>query len=113
MPWSHYSRSDVEQEVHNVPVLHHVLLALGAHLARLLGPLLALEGDEVVEGDRLGADEAAFAIGVDHTGGLGRGVALVDGPGTDFLDAGGEVGLQTQEVVAGTDEAVKARLLQT
>ena len=32
----------------------------------------------------------------------------MDGPGADFLDAGGEVGLKAQEVVAGADEAVEA-----
>jgi hypothetical protein len=48
----------VEQEVQHVAVLDHVFLAFRAHLARLPWRLLALAGDEVVEGDGLGADEA-------------------------------------------------------
>ena len=62
---------DVEAEVDHVAVLDHVLLALGAQLAGLLGPLLALAGDEVVVGDDLGADEAALEVGVDDPGRLG------------------------------------------
>ena len=42
-------RSDVEQEVHHVAVLHDVLLAFQPHLAGLLRALLALAGDVVVE----------------------------------------------------------------
>ena len=63
----------------NSVVPSDVLLAFGAHLARVLRALFAREGDEVVEGDGLGADEAALEIGVDHAGRLGRGVADVDG----------------------------------
>ena len=84
--------SDIEQEVQHVAVLDDVVLAFGTHLAGFLGALFALVLDEVVEGDGLGADEAAFEVGMD--------------------DAGGEVGLQAQEVVAGADEAVEARLFE-
>ena len=63
--------SDVEQEVHHVAILDDIFLAFGAHLARVLGALLALEGDEVVEGDGLGADEAALEVAVDDACGLG------------------------------------------
>jgi hypothetical protein len=38
------SESDVEQEVQHVAVLDHVFLAFGAHLAGILGALLALVG---------------------------------------------------------------------
>src|SRR5256885_9984975 len=40
--------------------------ALEAHLAGILGALLAAAGDEVVIGDDLGGDEAALEVGVDH-----------------------------------------------
>src|SRR5690606_14704605 len=55
--------SDVEQEVQHVAVLNHVILAFGAHLARFLGALFALVGDEVVVGDGLGTNEAALEVG--------------------------------------------------
>src|SRR6218665_1304868 len=68
-------RSDVEEEVEHVAVLDPVVLAFGAHLARVPGALLALAGNEVVEGNGLGADEAALEVAVDHAGGLGCGGA--------------------------------------
>ncbi len=64
--------SDVEPEVDDVAVPDHIVLALGAELPGLLGPLLALAGDEVLVGDHLGADEAPLEVGVDDPGGLGR-----------------------------------------
>ena len=54
--------------------------------------------------DDFGGDEAAFEIGVDDTGGGGSFVARGDGPSAGFLDAGGEVGAESQEVIDGTDE---------
>ena len=60
-------------------------LAFGAHLAGFLGALFALVGDVVLVGDGLRADEAAFEVGVDHAGGLGRGGADRHGPGAHFL----------------------------
>src|SRR3990167_8782338 len=56
-------RSDVEQEIQHIAVLDDVLLAFGAHLAGVLRALLALVGNEVVEGDGLRADEAALEVG--------------------------------------------------
>src|SRR5574343_1471990 len=81
--------SDVEQEVHHVAILDDVFLAFGPHLASILGPLFALVLDEILERDGLRAADAAFAVAVDHAGGLRGGVANVDGPGAHFLDAGG------------------------
>ena len=95
---------DVEQEIQHVAVLDDVFLAFDAHLAGFLGAGFALAGDEVVVGDGLGADEAALEVGVDDAGRLRRGVAAVDGPGAHFLHAGGEVGLQAEQVVAGADQ---------
>ena len=48
---------DVEQEVQHVAILDRVLLALGAHPGRLPGARLTLAGNELGEGDGLGADE--------------------------------------------------------
>src|SRR3990167_11031477 len=99
-------RSDVEQEVQHVAVLDHVLLAFRTHLAGLFRACFTLVLDEVLEGDGLGADEAPLEIGVDDAGGLGGRVTDADGPGAHFLDPGREVGLQAQQLEAGTDEAV-------
>jgi len=79
------SCSDVKEEVQNVAILDHVFLAFGAHLASVLGTLLALVGNEVLEGNGLRPDEAALEIAVDHASCLGCGVADVDGPGAHLL----------------------------
>ena len=48
----------------DVAVLHLIALALGAHLARLLGRGLPAETVEIRIGDRLRPDEAALEIAV-------------------------------------------------
>src|SRR6187402_2170902 len=105
-------RSDVEAEVQHVAFLHQVFLAFQPQAAGFLGALLALELDEVVEGDRFGTDEAALEVGVDDGGGLRRGGARADLPGAHFLLTRGEVGLQAEQAVAGTNDAVEARLVE-
>ena len=94
----------------DVAVLDDIVLALGAHPARLLGAGLAAVADEILIGDGLGADEAALEIGVDDAGGLGRLGAFLDRPGARFLGAGGEEGDQMEQVVAGADDAGEAGL---
>src|SRR5258708_15962131 len=87
---------DVEAEVDHVAVAHRVVLAFQTKFACLLGAELALEGDEVVVGGDLGADEAALEIGMDDTGCLRRRGACTHRPGTHFLRPAGEKGLQSQ-----------------
>ena len=103
--------SHVEAELHHVAVLHHVVLALHAGLARRAGLGDRARLDQVVEGDDLGLDEALLEVGVDDTGRLGGGGALLDGPGAGFLGAGREVGLQAQGVEADAGEGGEAGLL--
>ena len=103
--------SDVEAELHHVPVLHHVVLALHAGLALRAGLGDRAGLDQVVEGDDLGLDEALLEVGVDDTGGLGGGGALLDGPGAGLLGAGRQVGLQAEGVEADAGEGGEAGLL--
>src|SRR5262249_50029068 len=92
--------SDVEAELHHVAVLHDVLLALHAGLALGAGLGDGAALDQVAEGDDLRLDEALLEVGVDDTGGLGGGGALLDRPGAGFLRAGREVRLQAEGVEA-------------
>src|SRR3546814_16267748 len=62
--------------------------------------------------DGLGADEAAFEVGVDDAGGLRRLGALLDRPGPRFLRPRREEGDEVEELVAGADDAGKAGFLQ-
>ena len=103
--------SDVEAELHHVAVGHHVVLALDAGLAGGARGGDGAGGDEVVERDDLGLDEALLEVGVDHAGGLRGGPALVDRPGARLLGAGGQVGLQAERVEADAGELVQAGLL--
>ena len=59
-------------EMHDVAVLHDVVLAFEPQLAGIARAGLAAAGDIVVIGDGFGADEAAFEIAVNDAGGLRR-----------------------------------------
>ena len=96
--------SDVEAELDDVAVFDGVFLAFDADFAGDFGGGFGAGGDEVVVVDDFGGDEAAFEIRVDDAGGCGGFVAGDDGPGAGFLDAGGEVGAESQEVIDATDE---------
>ncbi len=50
---------------------------------------------------------------MDHRGGFGRGVAVVDGPRTNFLLSRREVGLEAKQLVAGANETVESRRLES
>ncbi len=67
--------------------------------------------DQIVVSDGFGFDKAALEIGVDDAGGLGRGVAGVDGPGADFFFAGGEIGAQAEQVISRADQRADAAFL--
>src|SRR5690606_26595469 len=104
--------SDVETEVQHVAFLDDVVLAFQSQTAGFLGALLALEVDEVVIADGFGADEATFEIGMDDARRLRCGGTGAQLPGADFLHACGEVGLQAEQLVAGADHPVQARLVE-
>ena len=80
-------------ELHDVTVVHHIVLAFHADLAGGLRGGHGASFDQVVVGDDLGLDEALLEVRVDDAGGLVGGVALVDRPGARFLLACGQVGL--------------------
>ena len=88
------ARSRVEPELDDVAVLDDVVLALDAEFAGLAGLGVGAGGNEVVEGDHLGGDEAALEIGVDHPGGRRALGAGGDRPGARLLVVGGEEGAQ-------------------
>ena len=69
--FSMYGKSDVEQEIQHITIFHHIFLAYSAHFAGFFGALLTFIGNEIIKGDGLGADEAFFEVGVNHTSGLG------------------------------------------
>ena len=56
--------------MNHIAILHHIFLAFGAHFARFFGFGFAAQRDKVVIRNHLGADKAAFKIGVDNASGL-------------------------------------------
>src|SRR5207237_10089600 len=99
--------SNIKAEMHDVAVLDDVIGAFEAHLAGILGALLAATGDEIGIGDRLGADKALLEIAVDDAGGLRRLGAARDRPGARLLWARREKGDQIEERVSGADHLVE------
>src|SRR4051812_13103045 len=85
--------SDVEAELHDVAVLHDVVLALYAHPAVRAGLRHRAGLDELVERDDLRLDEAALEVGVDDAGRLRGGRTDRDRPGPRLLGPGRQVGL--------------------
>ena len=55
----------------------------------------------------MGPNEAPLEIGVDHPRCLGGRHAGLDGPGTGFLLAGGEVGAKPQQGIGGTNQTLQ------
>src|SRR5579859_1184449 len=99
--------SDVETEVHDVAVLDGVFFPFDAEFSVVAGGGFRTKFDEVRVGDDLGLYEAFFEVGVDDAGGLWGFPAFVDGPGADFLYAGGEVGGEVEQAVYAADEFVE------
>ena len=66
---------------------------------------------QVVEADDLRLDEPPLEVGVDDTGGLGGGVADVDGPRPRLLGPGGEERLQPEGGEAHVHQLLQPRLL--
>ena len=95
------ARLDIESEMDNVAVLHDVFLALQPPAPGVFCALLALVLNELVITNDFGADKALLEVGVDDRCCFGGGGADFHGPGAHFLHTGGEVGLQTEQVVSG------------
>ena len=57
--------------MHDVAVLHDIILAFEPHLAGIAGAGLTAAGHIILVGDRLGADEAALEIAMDDAAACG------------------------------------------
>src|SRR5260370_24417545 len=102
--------SDVEAEVKNVAILDEVFLALGPHLAGLLGGLFAAAGYEILVGNGLGPDETVFEIRMDDAGRF-RGLGPAShGPGAGFLGPHSEAPNEGDRALAGAEYPGPSRL---
>ena len=91
--------------------MHHVFLALDAHLASGLRGGHRTGLDQVDKMHHLGLDEALLEVGVDHARGLGRCGTLADGPRARLLGARRQVGLQSKRVEADASKLIEPGLV--
>lgn len=102
------SQLHIEEEVQYVALLDDVLFSFGADFPFGFSGGHVSVIDEVLVCDGFGADEAFFKVGVDDGGGLGGFHAFGDGPGAGFLGAGGEIGLEAEEVICVADQVLES-----
>ena len=109
-PW--LERLYIEAEMHDVTVLHHVLLAFHPEFSCFLYLLFGLVQKKVFTIEHLCLDEALFEVRMDDTGGLGGLVACMECPRTVFIRAGSKEGTHSQRMVGTADELVQPGFLQ-
>ena len=97
--YNEFRKSDVESEVHDVSVLHHVFFAFHAQLSGFAYGGLAAILNEIFVLDNLGADESLFKVGVDNSGTLRSFPAFLVGPCSHFHISGGDEAFQVQQLV--------------
>ena len=102
---------NVEAEFNDIAILHDVFLAFDAEFGLFLRFGHGTAGNQILVRNDLGGNEAALEVSVDDTGRAGGFVAGVDGPGSGFLDTGGEVGSQPEQVIHRADEVAHAGVL--
>src|SRR5574344_206792 len=103
---------DVEQEMHDVAILDHIILPLDPHLPGGSHGRLRLQGGEILIFDNLCADKALLKIRVDDTGRLWSLVTFVDGPCPAFIRTSREKGLKSQQMVGALNETYNSGLLK-
>ena len=98
--------------MHNVAVLHHIVLPLYGYLARFAAFGFGSQGHVVVVLDHLGTYETPLKVGVYDACRLGSFHAFLESPRAALLGARSQEGLQIQQTVGGLDEAAHAALLE-
>ena len=99
--------------MHDITVLHDVILTFDAHLAGFANGCFRAIADVIVVLDDLSTDETLLEVGVNDAGTLWSLPATLVGPSLYFHLSGRDKGLEIQQFVGLFDEAVDATLLQT
>ena len=99
--------------MHDVAILHQILLTFHTQLASLAHSSLAAILDVVVVLDDLGTDESLLEVGMDHTGTLWSLPALAVSPCLHLHRTSGDECLKVEQRIDGLDEAVASALLQS
>src|SRR4051794_274632 len=101
--------SDVEADVQDVTVLHHIGLAFELLLACARDLRVGTKLYQVVPADHLAADEAARDVRVDRRRRIERRLAAAERPCTGLLLAGGEEGDQVECLGEPADDFTERR----
>src|ERR1700680_1232574 len=104
--------SDIESNVNDIAVAHHVIATLEPLLAALPQAGVRPGSEQFLGVGHLGADESAGEIGVDAGGRVQRGLALAQIPGAHLGIAGGEERDQPEQAECAPRHPVQARLLE-
>jgi len=99
--------------MHDVPILHHILLAFHPELSCFLDFLLGLVQKEVLTVVHLRLDEAFLKVRVDDSGSLGCLVPCAERPRPVLIGTCGKEGAHPKRMIGTADELVQARLLQS
>ena len=106
--YNEFCKSDVEPEVHDISILHHVFFAFHAQLSGFAYGGLAAILDEVFVLDNFGTDESFFKVGMDNSGALRSFPAFLVGLCSHFHFSGGDEGFQIQQLVGRFNQAAYA-----
>src|SRR5450755_90196 len=91
--------SDVESNVDDIAVTHHVIPAFESLLPPFAQHVVRARVEQLLGVGHLGADEAASNVRMDARGGVERGLPLTEIPGAHLGIAGGEEGDELQQAV--------------
>src|SRR5207248_10274051 len=94
----------IESDQSHISILHDVLFSFAAHLPGRTRRLLAAAGDVIVIPNCLRANEAAFKIAVNLSGGLRCGLTAMQCPGSRFLRPGRKKRLEIEKLVRRAHE---------
>jgi len=95
---------DIELEVHNIAVLHNIVLAFLAQLARRAAACFPAKFVIISKAGSLRFDKSALEVCVDHTCCLRRLGTNRHGPGARLVFATREKALQTEQVIGLTHQ---------
>ena len=105
--------SDIEPEVHNVSILHHIVFALDTQFSGLAHGSFRTVSKVIFIFNHFGSDESFLKVGVDNACTLRSLPASMVSPGLDFHLAGGDKRLEVEQRIGLFDESIHAAFLQS
>ena len=98
--------------MHDVAILHHIILSFNIQLTSLTYSCFAAIFDIVVILDDFSTDKTFLKVSMNYTSTLWSLLTFVIGPGSLLCFAGSDEGFQVQELEGTLDKSVHARFFQ-